>query len=330
MAVASAAGAIERLLQADAGGPARRIGAVVMGSDAESSRAAVDRLNNLLDDALGVTVELIDWRQRMRPVHVQRLGGGPFDDGAWSQLRDLFDAFEEPGDAGRTPPAHMARAVEPTRAIEEANDTDAEYDSPHHTTPDAPTMPTATAMPEPTVDESRDAHDAFDMPERDDRPSEPAPASSPSRAAAPARSTDHESPDLVAFLSDTGVGGAVRLEARCPDHESAQIVRDETGRLHLLAQHAGDGRADAGASLRAAMLDLLETRAWVARHMQLLQLTQRQCRFDIGATPMLHIFTDQAKPAAAMIARVDDDVKLHLLQRVNVGGASGWVSVELN
>jgi hypothetical protein len=64
--------------------------------------------------------------------------------------------------------------------------------------------------------------------------------------------------------------------------------------------------------------------------MDLLQLTQRQCRFDATAEPVLHVFTDDAKTAAALVGRIGAFVKLHLLKQVEVGTESTTVSMELN
>jgi hypothetical protein len=82
--------------------------------------------------------------------------------------------------------------------------------------------------------------------------------------------------------------------------------------------------------LREAVVELIEARAWVREHADLLAMTQRQLRFDAQAEPVLHLFTDQARLAAALAARLGEFVRLHLLKRVTVGAASAWFSTELN
>ena len=122
----------------------------------------------------------------------------------------------------------------------------------------------------------------------------------------------------------TYVTGSLAIEARCPKHPATQIVIDQDGALHLLRQH------DHAATLKDALVDLIETRVWVREHAELLQLTQRQCRFDLSVEPALHLFTDDAKPAVQWAAQMGEDLRLHLLQRVAVGDASTWVATELN
>jgi hypothetical protein len=122
----------------------------------------------------------------------------------------------------------------------------------------------------------------------------------------------------------------VALAARCPKHRQTQIVLDEHGVLHLLRRHESDGSEDAALALRSAVLDLIETRAWVREHAELIAMTQRQCRFDADAEPVLHLFTGEAKLGAALVGRLGEFVRLHLLKEVRVGKQSTWFSTELN
>lgn len=172
--------------------------------------------------------------------------------------------------------------------------------------------------------------------------SAPAPGNTGSRvvtaepviATAPALA-DEAGPDLTPY-----VAGGVALEARCPRHPQTHLVLDEQGVLHLLRRHTstpapgirrdpvlGEQGQDA---LRAALVELIEARAWVRENLALLSMTQRQFRFDVAAEPVLHLFTDQAKPAAALVARLGALMKLHLLHEVRVGGTVSWFSTELN
>ncbi|MCC6580699.1 MAG: hypothetical protein IT440_09670 [Phycisphaeraceae bacterium] len=128
--------------------------------------------------------------------------------------------------------------------------------------------------------------------------------------------------DLGAFLVD----GGVKLAARCPHHPDTQLLLDEDGRLHLLMHHVAARQP----SLREAVIELLAARHWVRRHLSLLELTQRQLRFDPQAQPTLHLFTDDAKPAVAIVHDLQQDVRVHLLRQVSVGSQSAWFSTELN
>ena len=82
--------------------------------------------------------------------------------------------------------------------------------------------------------------------------------------------------------------------------------------------------------MRGLILDLMETRAWAHEHIELLQLTQRQCRFDTAEEPRAHLFTDQAKKALGMIGRRGSTVNIHLLQQVSLGNESTWVCNDLS
>ena len=116
------------------------------------------------------------------------------------------------------------------------------------------------------------------------------------------------------------------MEARCPHHSQTQLMLDQDGRLHLLCRHDSEGFD----SLQAAMVDLLQARHWVHEHLQLIALTQRQLRFDATTEPVLHLFTDRADWATALIARLGEALKLHLLQEVSVGQESAWFCTPLN
>ncbi|MCX5662397.1 MAG: hypothetical protein NTW19_22180 [Planctomycetota bacterium] len=147
------------------------------------------------------------------------------------------------------------------------------------------------------------------------------------------------SPDFAPDLAQY-VAGGVALEARCPRHPQTSLVLDEQGVLHLLRRHASapplgmhrdaPTRDATQEVLRAAIVDLIEARAWVRENLVLLSMTQRQFRFDAAAEPVLHLFTDQAKPAAALVAHLGALIKLHLLHEVRVGATVSWFSTELN
>lgn len=144
-----------------------------------------------------------------------------------------------------------------------------------------------------------------------------------------------DGPDLTPY-----VAGGVALEARCPRHPQTRLVLDERGVLHLLRRHVSSRTTivhrdipvgdQAQEPLRAAIVELMEARAWVRENLALLAMTQRQFRFDASAEPVLHLFTDQAKPAAALVAHLGALIKLHLLNEIRVGATVSWFSAELN
>lgn len=160
------------------------------------------------------------------------------------------------------------------------------------------------------------------------KPSEPGPpresGSAPAVPPRPSLAAAVETPELVRYLGERG--GFISLEARCPHHPRIQLALDEEGVIHVL-RHREAGPVAEG--VRGAIADLLEAAAWVRENLATLRLTQRQCRFA-DAEPVMHLFTDDAKRAAAMVGRLGAAVQLHLLQRVRVGDESAWHCNDLN
>ena len=124
--------------------------------------------------------------------------------------------------------------------------------------------------------------------------------------------------------SPTIAGRAINLQARCPAYPEIQLSVDEAGQLHLLSQHDSRLRIDVPA------MQLLEVRSWARKHTQLLALTQRQLRFDLSAEPILHLLTDQSLQAMKLIQSLGDQLKLHLLQSIQVNAHNTWVCNDLN
>jgi hypothetical protein len=141
-----------------------------------------------------------------------------------------------------------------------------------------------------------------------------------------------DEPDLVALLMSgtAAVPGGIALEARCPLQPKTQLMLGEDGRLHLLRRHDPACPGEGAEGLGPAMVDLLQARKWVSEHLALLQLTQRQCRFDADREPVLHLFTDRADWATSLIIRLGDSLKLHLLQDIEVAGERAWFCTPLN
>ncbi len=194
-------------------------------------------------------------------------------------------------------------------------------------TPPVTPIPPATPEPRPVVEAPPvAAHRPAAQPVSQAPPAQVS-TPAPKPQAQPASPTTNE-PNLVDLLmAGTGaVPGGIALEARCPHQSQTQLMLGQDGRLHLLCRHDSEGFD----SLQAAMIDLLQASHWVREHLDLLALTQRQCRFDVDSKPVLHLFTDRADWATTLIARLGEALKLHLLQEVRVGEESAWFCTPLN
>lgn len=132
--------------------------------------------------------------------------------------------------------------------------------------------------------------------------------------------------DLIGLLaqSTAALEDPLTLDARLPDQPDIQLAVDAQGIVHLLAQHRSD---DQDAS--AALLALIEAGHWTRDHLELLALTQRDREF-VDAQPMLHLMTDRPDLAAGPVARLAGQVRLHLLQQVQLGRSTGWLCTPLS
>ncbi len=142
-----------------------------------------------------------------------------------------------------------------------------------------------------------------------------------------------ETPDLVDFLlaGPNAVPGGVPLDARCPYRRDARLLLDQDGVVHVLLRHQAEASSRNGLdSFRSAMLALIETRQWVESHMDLIRLTQRQCRINESQSPVLHLFTNRPDLAHAAAQHIGHLVKLHLLEELQVGDDSAWYCTALN
>jgi hypothetical protein len=167
----------------------------------------------------------------------------------------------------------------------------------------------------------------------DARPTQPQPPSptpvdkTTASVPQPAAAADHaplaEPLQLVRFVGRQLQ--AMAMDARSPQYPNVQIAVDRDARMHLLVRHESGER-----SLNDTMMQLIHARQWVRQHAALLRMTQPQLRIDAHAEPVLHLFTADAKAAAALVGHVDDATKLHLLQQIHVGDTSSWFATELN
>lgn len=110
------------------------------------------------------------------------------------------------------------------------------------------------------------------------------------------------------------VDGLLPISPRCPEHEHIELAVASNGRLHILA-NAEDLR------------DATIVSAWAMKHQSLLSMTCGGIEFDASATPVQHLFTDNAVAVADLQG---SGIQLHLLTEVEVEGNVGPFSTPLN
>ena len=330
-AMAAADRLLNRLLAQDPYGDQRRVALWIMGSDESASLAASRNLNATAESFLVNPVVMGGHLKRMVPVNRRVIGNFVGTDELWPSVQALFEAMHGqmlPLDAiteaqqGNTDnaiesdePVDLQETVEdaPVQSPTTASDllgrrVDAQAHPPDQTQfgPDVHVEVASTDLREQMAGVSTDLPDSTSSP--------------------PHSQTDQDdNSDLCQYLS-----GVIRLPARCPRNRQIQIVLDERGRLHLLSRCLAGENAPAAETVRGAVVDLIETQAWASEHLELLQQTQRQCRFDPQARPVLHLFTDQAKAAVQLAGRAERLIRLHLLQKITAGGSQTWISTDLN
>ncbi len=283
----------------------KRIGLMIMGSEEAAAQSAAARIRSASESFLNTPVQLMGWQKQMVPVHVRRLGAFEGVNQIWPKLCDWFATLERP----------QVEHIEPAAT--------AEGDSspvPHREIP-KPTPTTQARSSQP----QRRSH-VMDIPAP--VASKPRPQREPASQPAPAvvadkseiRNPKSEIPSLAALI--TTLPGAVLLEARSPQLPGVEIALDQRGTMHLLHREGDD--------LQNAITELLAARQWAVEHRQLLALTQRQLKLDLDAAPVLHLFTSRSEQATALVARLGDQLKLHLLQQITVGNQSTWFCAPLN
>lgn len=352
MAVAGATRMLQNMMSNTAGGAhsTRLVGVMIMGSDETKAREAIDKFNAAASSFLQQPIELIGSRKQMTPVHMRPLGSATGND-VWPAIEAFLHdlpTHDEPLAASHSEPLAPATpaapvAIKPAIPAPSAPSFESEppvYDmhksavleppsEVEHLTNFQPAAAVAIAPSPLAASHERASAQSPSSSPRSPRIEQAAPyreGAPTSRPAAtinpgPAPSSINE-PDLVAMLTGS-LAGSLALQARYPRQLDTQLILDQHGQLHLL-------RRQFGTDLKAALVDLIEARDWVTEHRQLIALTQRQCQFDMEATPTLHLFTSDAKNAVAMVNKLGPFVKLHLLQEVRIGTAKTWVCTDLN
>ena len=315
-AIAAAAGLVERCVAEAPDVAQHHLGLMLMGSDQATSERAGAKLSGMLARTVAEPIEMVGSQQKIGPVNVRSLGR--FEDGRkhWPAVRQWL--------------ANLAEPVETTAGtnIDEPKPVEALNEGAVGLEADA--LGSMTEAREATRRQRTGPGDDAGQPDAN-RPSgarvERAPVSEAEDRDAPA-----DEPNLAAFLSQGpgAVVGGLALDARCPHQPGMQLLLDQAGRLHLLCRHESESiNQTPTSSVRTAMMDLIAARQWVLEHFELLALTQRQCRFDHDAQPVLHLFTDRADVASGLAHRLGGLLTLHLLQRVTLGKETGWVSTVL-
>lgn len=297
---------LKQVVEHDPRNAGKHVGLMVMGSDEPAAHHATDKIATAAASHLSTPVRLVGQLKQMQPVAVRQLGSFPDPVGVWPELVAWMQGLESPA-----PPQRPADTTEEKAMSQHAEP----VISPHLRVPPPrqqapqpePTQPTRPASPQ-------QAHTS----------QAPRTATPVREQAAPASPAVPEL-DLFALLNQgpAAIVGGTALEARIPAAPSIQLALDNQGVVHLLIQHAV---AD---DPRRAVPELMEAKRWAEENRSLLALTQRDRGFA-PAPPVLHLFTDRPEQATALVARLGDTLRLHLLQKVTLGRETGWFCTPLN
>ncbi|MEM6552530.1 MAG: hypothetical protein AAF750_10450 [Planctomycetota bacterium] len=299
-AIAAAGVLLHELADAHAETADKQVSLVVAGADAKAANDTAARLQAAVGHRFNSPLALLGHLQRIAPANLTTLPSTPLTPDAWHTLEDRLLSLTPPTEPAHQPvPAAQAPApVSPVARDRSPADTAAETRKPN-TTPTRPNLADLLL---------RSPHAPF-----------------PAHKARP-------------------------LEARCPHQPDTQLLLGPDGRLHLLRQTlptppapsttfspvardrspGNDPASTALASLRAAIVELSQARAWVREHLPLLQLTDKHARFDTTLDPELHLFTDQPHLATPLVAKLGDSLRLHLLQRIRLQDHAAWHCVPLS
>lgn len=362
MSIAGAAQSLRALVHADPRLADRSIGLMVMGSDEQAAHTAAGRIASDLGADLVNPVELIGHLKRMQPVQVREIGSFPDPVGIWPQLISWFDTLETPETqaapepAPATQPAAEQPAAQPEPEPQPRPDAaeQREQEQPVNTqqrlSPQAARLAKPASRPEPrpafqpSFNQPSLGSQRATQPARRPKPAaapqtQPEPTPRPKPAAAPAQATQptRHAPaprvlapqpelDLVALLAQgtASLDDPTPLDARIPDQPNTQLAVDAQGVVHVLAHHGEDAQPD----LRQAVMQVIEAGRWVSDNLELLALTQRDHAF-IDQAPVLHLLTPRADLATPLAVKLAGTVRLHLLQQVQVGKATGWFCTPL-
>ncbi|MHC5022537.1 MAG: hypothetical protein ACYTGG_01320 [Planctomycetota bacterium] len=300
--------------------PLPSFGLAIVGSDEDSARHVLQRLNRATSSFVGVELQLVLCLPRM-DAGVASTCHLRFADETvpavgevvqWiaaarsATLLELGAADEpepepEPVASIAPEPAIPPRAPTP---IADADVSPAPVPAPP--IPDAEETEVAAAPP--LVEAIRAGHEApprsVKLPPKTDRHLE-------TKAPSPVQEPDENGrPVPLARYVD----GLEPMAARCPGHERVELAIDTGRRLHLL------GPED-------ALRDMRVVERWARQHREILAMACPQQPFDAAAPAVLHIFASEPIRVADLHG---SDVFLHVLAPVRVDGRTGWYAAPLN
>lgn len=287
----------------ETGRPRPSLGLAVVGSTREEAERVRGRLDHLLRDRLGATVELRGCIARIEP------GSAPSDvirghasesDPAW--ISGLVRSLAHGG-------APMASGAGEVAASEPATH--------------APVLASirrqgSATTAEPINWSMGDEPGTEPMAAPGPPPSPPPPSSSPSRtrgeasssvpAHAAVRPAPVPRPEYARHLE--GLHG---LAARAPAHPEIELAVDDSGTLHLLGG-------------LATVRDLPIVAEWALRHAELLAMACPSRPIALDRRPECHVLSDD--PLAVSDLH-HGPMHLHLLREIEIEGRRGWFTTEL-
>lgn len=283
----------------ETGRPRPSLGLVVVGSTRDEAERVRGRLDHLLRDRLGASVELRGCIARIEP------GSAPADvirghasesDPAWiSGLIRSVASGGGPMASGEVAPGESAGHAPVLASIRrQGSETTAEPIT--WSTGDEPrATPTAAAEPLPS-------------PPLTSRPRGEASTSVPARASVRPSPAPASRPEYARHLD--GLHG---LPARAPAHPEIELAVDGAGTLHVLGG-------------LAAVRDLPIVAEWALRHAELLAMACPNRSIDPDRRPECHVLSDDALAVSDLH---HGPMHLHLLREVEVEGRRGWFTAEL-
>ena len=328
-AVVAAYSMLKKLGEADARVAQKQVALMMMGCNEAAGHAAAEKIAQAADAFLHTPTLLLGSHQRLGPVNVRQLGAFGELGALWPRLIAYLDDLSPPEAA---PPEVTPPEVTPESASPASAGLDAPPEPPPQPTKRDPAFESIIHGTPKPASEPTSVRDTMRVPAPVSRIAVPA----TNRSLSTPPDTSTASPRLAELVQAGahGITGGIALEARCPYQPKTELVLDHAGRLHLLRRELPPDPdaiiTDESAGIRAAVVDLVEAGKWVREHLELLKLTMREADFDTSAEPSLHLFTDKAHLATPIVAKLGDQVKLHLLQEVQVGPENAWFCTPLN
>lgn len=330
-AIASVVRQLRTVVRADPRLADRNVGLMVMGSEEAAARRATQQVAEALENDLAHGVDLVGHLKRMQPVQVREIASFADPVSVWPQLVSWFDTLEMPEPMAPAIDAFEPSAPEKIEHAAEAKKPAAQSPQPRQQKLSAQAaqipIPTSTGSRPQATPQFRQTSAAQSKEQRAN--TTPPPITQATRPTRPAPRPRVFSPeaelDLVALLEQgtAALNDPVTLDARIPEQPKAQLVVDAHGAVHILSQH--DAQA---LDTRQATMQLIEAGRWVHENLELIALTQRDRTF-IDQEPVLHLMTGQADQATRLVGKLGGQVKLHLLQQVQLGQESGWFCTPL-